>query len=59
MSDINIFTNGGVQGAGRGQVDFFLRITKLFHQCDNKNIIYQQFYCCLRYILHIVNIVVF
>ena len=24
----------------------------LFHQCNNKNIIYQQFYCCLRYIFY-------
>ena len=30
--------------------NFFWHITILFHQCNNKNTIYQQFYCCLCYI---------
>ena len=38
---------------GRGGLIFFLHITILFHQCNAKNIIYQQFYCCLRYIFYI------
>ena len=42
--DIKIFLKGPEVG-----LIFFLHITILFHQCNDKNIIYQQFYCCLRY----------
>ena len=56
MMDIKIFTNGL---DGWRWVDFVLHITILFHQCNNKNIMYQLFYCCLRYIFYTVNIVVF
>ena len=56
MTYIKIFTNGAPapflqmgQGAGQGHVDFFLHITILFHQCNNINIIYQQFYYCLHF----------
>ena len=38
--------------AGQRQVDFFLHIAILFHQCNNKNVIYQQFFCCLHYIFY-------
>ena len=38
-------------GQARGGWNFsFCHITILFHQCNNKKIIYQEFYCCLRYI---------
>ena len=38
------------------RVDFFLHITILFHQCNDKNIIYQQVLLLFTlYILHIVN----
>ena len=51
--DIKIF----LQLGGGGEPDvmvkiFFLHITLLFHQCNDKNIIYQQFYSCLRYIFY-------
>ena len=47
---IKKIVKGGSWGAGRGC--FFLHITILFHQCNDKNIIYQQFYCCLRSIFY-------
>ena len=39
------------QGGGPGDC-FFFNIDILFHQCNDKNIIYQQFYCCLRCIFY-------
>ena len=45
MMDIKTFLKEG-QGAWGGM--FFLRITILVQQYNDKNI-YQQFYCCLRY----------
>ena len=50
--DIKIFTNGGGGQGSRPEADFFLHITILFHQYNTINIIYQQFYCFLRYILY-------
>ena len=49
---------GWTGGLAGGRWIFFLHIIILFHQCNNKNI-YQQFYCCLRYIFYTGNIVVF
>ena len=50
--DIKIFTNGGAEGLAGAGGFYFLHVTILFHQCNNKKIIYQQFYCCLRYIFY-------
>ena len=54
MIDIkNLQPGGGWVGLGgvlwRGEnVFFFDRVTILFHQCNNTNNTYQQFYSCLR-----------
>ena len=45
MMDIKIFTNRGAEE----WMNFFLHITILFHQCNNKYI-YQQFF--VVYIIH-------
>ena len=52
MMDIKNFLKGwgGGKQAG-GRLNFFIHITILFYQCNDKNI-YQQFYCCLRYIFY-------
>ena len=51
--DIKKILKGGARGAGPGaSYFFFLHITILFHQCNDKNIIYQQFYCCLSHIFY-------
>ena len=51
MMDIKIFTTRGVRGGG-GAVgegkSFFDTETILFHQCNNTNITYQEFYSCSR-----------
>ena len=50
MMDIKIFTTGGVREGGccgSGEW-FFDRVATLFHQCNNTNITYQQFYSYLR-----------
>ena len=53
--DIKKFTKGGgARGQAGGLWFFFLHIS---HQCNNKNIIYQQFLLLFKlYILHIVHI---
>ena len=57
--DINFFLKGGGQEGGSGVGYFFFTYYSLLifflhiHQCNDKNIIYQQFYCCLRYIFYI------
>ena len=43
------------RGMGRGPVEFFLHITILFHQCNNKKI--SEVLLLKLYILHIVYIV--
>ena len=48
----NGYSNFFLIGQARGGLDFFLHITILFNQCSDKNIIYQQFYCGLRYIVN-------
>ena len=49
MMDIKIFTTEGVPGgAVGGGKCFFDRAPILFHQFNNTNITYQQFYSCLR-----------
>ena len=58
MMGIKIFAKRGTREQARGGLNFFLPITILFHQCNDKNI-YQQFYCCLCYIFDIVYIVIF
>ena len=45
MIYINIFTTGAFGGGG---IFFFDRVAILFHQYNNTNITYQQFYSCLR-----------
>ena len=51
--DIKKFLEGGGPGGwARGWLIFFLHITILFHQYNDKNIICEQFYCCLHYIFY-------
>ena len=57
---LKIFHWGGTRGQAWGGWIFFLRISILFHQCNNKNITYQQFLLLFTlYYLHIVHIDVF
>ena len=52
MVDIKKILNGEAKGGRPGEgLIFFLLITILIHQCNDKNIS-QQFYCCLRYIFY-------
>ena len=56
--DIKKISNYGEQGGARWI--FFLHISILFKQCNNKNIIYQQFLLMFRlYILHLIQIDLF
>ena len=50
--NLNLFQGGRAGAVGI----FFGHVSILFHECNNKNIIYQQFLLFTLYILHIVHI---
>ena len=48
----NFPKEGSVEREGWGLVDYFLTYYDIISSSNNKNITYQQFYCCLRYIFY-------